>query len=299
MVVALGAVLLLAMAGLAQRGRPGGGGFPGGGFGGGGFPGGGFGGRFGGMQGPSDDEAQMPTREAEFHFIRVEYTDLPEHHRGFGYASRMGSGSGWWIVDWPAADNHFTTGIGRLTRIDTGDPRHLRFTDPHLFDYPWVYATQVGWWDLSDAEVGRLREYLLRGGYLVVDDFWSTDPYQWQVFRDAMNRVFPGRPIQDIAETDPVMHVLYDIQDKDKTWIPGSRHLRRGPDGMVQVVQPPGTEPAWRAIDDDRGYMVVAVNFNTDVGDAWEFADIPYYPAEMTMLAYRYGINYIVYAMTH
>lgn len=286
---ALGALLLIAMAGLAQRGR-----------GGGAFGGGGFGGRgFGGIAGPPDDEASMPVKEAEFHFIRTEYTDLPQFHRGFGYASRMGSGSGWWIVDWPAADNHFTTGVGRLTRIDVGDPRHLRLTDPRLFDYPWIYATQVGWWDLSDAETARLREYLLRGGYLVVDDFWSTDPYQWEVFRETMDRVLPGHPIQDIAETDPVMHVLYDIQDKDKTWIPGSRHLRRVPGGTVQVVQPEGTEPAWRAIDDDKGHMVVAVNYNTDIGDAWEFADVPYYPAEMTMLAYRYGINYIVYSMTH
>src|ERR1035438_8477962 len=210
--VALGALLLIAIAGLAQRGRFGGNG--------------GFGGRFGGIQGPPDDEPTMPVRDAEFHFIRLEYTDLPQFHRGFGYASRMGSGSSWWIVDWPAADNHFTTGVQRLTRIDVGDPRHFRLTDPHLFDYPWIYATQTGWWDLSDEETARLREYLLRGGYLVVDDFWSTDPYQWEVFRQTMNRVLPNHPITDIAESDPVMHVLYDIQDKDKTWIPDRKSTR-------------------------------------------------------------------------
>jgi hypothetical protein len=114
-----------------------------------------------------------------------------------------------------------------------------------------------------------------------------------------MERVLPGHPILDIAEVDPVMHVLYDIEDKDRTIIPGSRHLYRGPDGTVQVRLPQGAVPAWRAMYDDRDRMVVAINFNTDVGDAWEFADIPYYPAEMTMLAYRYGINYIVYSMTH
>jgi hypothetical protein len=265
-------LLLIAAAAMAQRGR-----------------------RFAEPEDP--DEAVAPERAAEFHFLRVEYTDLPEFHRRWGYASRDGVGTGWWLVDWPAADNHFTRGIGRLTRIDTGDPRHVRLTDNRLFEYPWIYATQTGWWGLTDAETARLREYLLRGGFLVVDDFWG--PEQWELFRRTMNRVLPDQPITDIAESDSVMHVLYDIQEKDRTFIPGSRHLRRGANGTVEVEQPEGTAPAWRAMYDPRNRMVVAVNFNTDVGDAWEFADVPYYPEPMTALAYRYGINYVIYAMTH
>ncbi len=260
---------MLAIAGLAQRSR---------------FP-------------ERDDEAPAPAREADFHFLRVEYTDLPEFHRGWGFSSRDGRGSGWWVVDWPAADNHFTMGIERLTRIDIGDPRHFRLTDNRIFEYPWIYATQAGWWDLSDAETTRLREYLLRGGFLVVDDIWG--PEAWEIFRRTMDRVLPNHPITNIALQDSVMHVLYDIQEKDLTFIPGSRHLRRGPGGTTEVVQPAGTQPAWRAIYDDKDRMVVAINFNTDVGDAWEFADVPYYPEAMTTLAYRYGINYIIYAMTH
>ena len=234
---------------------------------------------------------------AEFHFIRVEYTDLPQYHRRFGFASRAGTGEGWWMVDWPDAEDHFTMGVQRLTRIDSGDPRHLRLTDDRLFDYPWIYATQTGWWGLTDAETARLGEYLQRGGFLVVDDFWG--PEQWEVFRQTMERVLPNRPITDIAESDSVMHVLYDILEKDRTFIPGTRHLWRGPGGTTIVHQPEGTEPAWRAIYDDKNRMVVAVNFNTDVGDAWEYADSPEYPEAMTTLAYRYGINYLVYAMTH
>lgn len=272
--VGLGALLLIAAAALAQRG-----------------------GFFRFQPFGEDDAPAIPPRAAEFHFVRVEYTDLPEFHRGFGFASRDGRGTGWWLVDWPDADNHFTAGLERLTRIDIGDPRHLRLTDEHLFDYPWIYATQTAWWDLSDAEVARLREYLLRGGFLMVDDFWG--PEDWELFRQTMDRVLPGRPIVDIGLSDQVMHVLYDIQQKDLTFIPGSRHLRRGPGGGIVVVQPPGTAPAWRTINDDRGRMIVSVNFNTDIGDAWEFADVPYYPANMTLLAYRYGVNYITYAMTH
>ena len=271
-VVTLGSLFLIALAALPQRGR--------------------F--RF---DAPEDDAPGMPPREAEFHFLRLEYTDLPQFQRGFGFRSRNGRGRGWWLQDWPDADDHFTAGVQRLTRVDTGDPRHVSLLDDHLFDYPWIYATQTGYWDLSDAETARLREYLLRGGFLVVDDFWG--PEEWEWFRQTMDRVLPNKPITDIAQSDAVMHVLYDIQEKDRTFIPGSRHLRRGPGGTIVVQQPPGTAPAWRAMYDDRNRMVVAVNFNTDVADAWEFADVPYYPAAMTLLAYRYGINYIIYSMTH
>jgi hypothetical protein len=268
--VVVTALIALAIAGLSQRNR---------------------------FQAPRDEDTQAAKVDADFHFIRVQYTDKPEFHRGWGYSSRDGMGTGWWLVDWPAADNHFTAGIQRLTRVDIGDPRHLRLTDPHLFDYPWIYATQTAWWDLNNAETAQLREYLLRGGFLVVDDFWGAQ--DWELFRETMDRVFPGQPITDIAETDSIMHVLYDIQDKDRTFIPGSRHLRMGPGGKVQIVQPYGTSPAWRAMYDDKNRMVVAVNFNTDVADAWEFADVPYYPEQMTALAYRFGINYIIYSMTH
>ena len=263
------ALLLLAIAGFAQRSR------------------------FRREEGPRP----AFTSRAEFSFIRLEYTNLPQFHRGWGFVSRDGRGTGWWIMDWPDADDQFTLGVQRLTRIDTGSPLHFRLTDSRLFDYPWLYATQVGWWDLSYAETARLREYLLKGGFLVVDDFWG--PEQWEIFRRTMDRVLPNHPITDIDESDPVMHVLYDIGKKDRMFIPGTRHLWRGPNGTTVVHQPEGTAPAWRAIHDDKNRVVVAVNFNTDVGDAWEYADSPEYPEAMTTLAYRYGINYIIYSMTH
>jgi len=244
----------------------------------------------------SEPRPSFPSK-AEFHFIRVEYTDRPEYHRRWGFASRGGRGEGWWMVDWPDADDHFTAGVKRLTRIDTGEPLHMRLTDDRLFEHPWIYATQTGWWGLTDAECARLREYLRRGGFLVVDDFWGAE--QWENFRETMNRVLPNQPITDLSESDSVMHVLYDIQDSDRTFIPGTRHLRRGPGGTVVLQQPEGTAPAWRAIYDDEKHLIVAVNFNTDVGDAWEYADSPMYPEQMTALAYRYGINYLIYSMTH
>lgn len=223
---------------------------------------------------------------SEFHFIRLEYKDH--------FGGRMRFGRGWWAVDWPEADAHFTQGIRRLTRIETGNGRHFPIASEYLFDYPWIYATQVGFWDLSDTEIGRLRDYLLRGGFLVVDDFHGER--DWEAFAVSMRRLLPDQPILEIDEDNPVLRVLYTITER--TQIPGLRHLRRGPGGTI-VVQPQASPPHWRAIYDPKGRMVVAINFNMDVGDAWEHADMPEYPEAMTALAYRFGINYIIYSMTH
>jgi hypothetical protein len=240
------------------------------------------------LAGQTPFEAQGFPAKAEYHFIRLEYRDLFNARRGWG------GGRGWWMQDWPAADVHFTQGIRRLTRIHTGEGKHVPLTDDRIYDFPWAYATQVGYWDLSDAEAARLRDYLLRGGFLVTDDFHG--PQDWEVFRATMQRVFPDRAIVDLEDGDQLMHVLYDI--KERTYIPGLRHLRRGPGGTI-LVQPEYTPPIWRAIYDDRGRILVAVNHNMDIGDAWEHADMPEYPEAMTGLAYRFGINYIIYAMTH
>jgi Domain of unknown function (DUF4159) len=234
--------------------------------------------------GPGD--ADSSGANGEFHFIRLEYVNLAWTRRGWGRP--------WWMQDWPAADTHFTQGIRRLTLIDAGDGRHVPLTDDRIFDYPWVYATQVGYWDLSERETGRLREYLLRGGFLMVDDFYG--PQDWEVFRASMQRVFPEWPIVEIGEDDAVLHVLYDVGERIQ--IPGLRHLWRGADGGVSV-RPNDTPPHWRGIYDGEGRLLVAVNFNMDIGDAWEHADLPEYPEPMTALAYRFGINYILYAMTH
>jgi hypothetical protein len=253
---------------------------------------------FGRFRGFSSEapESEFPAN-AEFHFLRVEYQD--DRGGGFGgfrQVSRRGRASGWWAQDWPDADEHFTKGVQRLTRIDAGNPQHVSLKDEKLFDYPWIYATQTGYWELSDQETSQLREYLLRGGFIMTDDFWDQNgPQEWQVFAEAMNRVLPGQPNNDIGLDDSVMHVLYDIQQKDLMFIPGSRHL--GGDG--RVYQPPGTKSAWKAMYDPKNRMVVSVNFDTDIGDAWEFADVPYYPEGMTTLAYHYGINYLMYAITH
>jgi Domain of unknown function (DUF4159) len=217
---------------------------------------------------------------AEFHFARMVYVDF-NGARNFG--------RGWWRQDWPEAEQHFTHNLRRLTRIAAGEPVALRLTDEQLFEYPWLYATQTGYWDLDDAEVAQLREYLLRGGFLMADDFWGED--ELVVFTATMARVFPERQIVALHGDEAVLHVVFSIDESVQ--IPGLRHLR----GRGQVTSLP--PPQWLGIYDDAGRLMVGINFNQDVGDSWEEADTPDYPEPMTAQGYRFGINYVTYAMTH
>jgi hypothetical protein len=222
---------------------------------------------------------------AEFHFARL----------AFGaYGGWFGSGRGEpWLRDWPEADYHFIQGLRRLTRIDSapGASRQVMLTSDELFDYPIVYAVKVGFMRLAESEAARVREYLLRGGFLIVDDFHG--PGEWAEFAASMQRVFPDRSIVDVEGDDEVFHVLYDLDQRVQ--IPGIQAVARG----VTWEHPQGVPARWRGIYDDDGRLMVAINFNMDLGDAWEHADDPYYPEPLTALAYRFGINYIVYAMTH
>jgi len=231
----------------------------------------------------SDNDPAQP--EAEFHMARLMYTDASGRVQG-GWRP-------WWAIDWPEAECHITRGLQRLTRLDVADDSfHTRAFDDRIFDFPWLFAQQVGHWYLSDTETAQLREYLLRGGFLVVDDFHGD--YEWSVFTESIFRVLPDRQIVEIPETDALLHILYDLDQR--TQIPGHRHLRWGAGNVAARMQGP---PHWRGIYDDDGRLMVAINFNMDMGDAWEHADDPTYPEPMTALAYRFGINYIIYAMTH
>jgi len=222
--------------------------------------------------------------EAEFHMARLKYV------------SNQGERTWrpWWAIDYPEAEYHLTRGLARLTTLQVADDsRHLRLTDDAIFDYPWLFAQQAGRWFLDDEETGRLREYIRRGGFLVVDDFHGE--FEWQIMSQALERAFPDWPIVPIGEDHPLMHVLYDL-DQD-TQIPGRRHLYQGADGQIRARLWGPAE--WHGIHDDKGRLVVAINYNMDMGDAWEHADDPVYPVPMTSLAYRFAVNYVIYSMTH
>ena len=222
----------------------------------------------------------------EFRFARLIYSSAAWGGWGFG-------GRPMWATDAPEAETHFLQGIRRLTRINAAsEGTAVRLTDDALFDYPFLYGVEVGSWQLSDEEAARLREYLLRGGFLMVDDFHGT--LEWEIFMQSMRRVFPDRPVVEIADSDPVFHVLYDLVER-----PQIPNLWLASSGTGRTWEEDGYTPHWRGIYDDEGRLVVMINFNMDLGDAWEHADSPAYPQPLTALAYRFGINYLMYAMTH
>ena len=229
-----------------------------------------------------DDLSGAPSWPTEeFHFVRMYYDS--------GGGGRWGRGG--WMTDYRSAEDHFTLGVSRLSRINIGEQaRMLEVTDDAIFDYPWLYAVEVGSWYLDDTQAARLREYLLRGGFLMTDDFHGSR--EWEGFVESMQRVFPDRPIVEIVDTDEVLHVVYDVDERIQ--IPGVAALRYG-----VTYERDGVTPHWRGIYDDAGRLMVAINFNMDLGDAWEHADDPFYPEAYTGLAYRFAVNYAVYAMTH
>jgi Domain of unknown function (DUF4159) len=227
----------------------------------------------------------------EFKMARIKY-------KTYGGAGSHGIIQPWWAIDYPYAEEHFLAALSRVTTIDVfkDDPfeEQLELTDPRIFQFPFLFLQQPGQgrWRPTPQEAANLREHLTRGGFLLIDDIHGE--YDWRILEAALKTIFPDRKIVDIPLTDPLMHIFYDLQPDVP--IPGLRHLWRR--GGQTVAQMEGT-PVWRAIYDDQGRIMVAIDFNMDMGDAWEHADDPYYPVPFTANAYRVGTNYIIYAMTH
>jgi hypothetical protein len=234
-----------------------------------------------------DDEWDTPAKELQI--ARLKYSTTAR-------AGSRGISQPIWAVDYPLADQHFFEALTRLTKIEAADDSaHLEATDERIFRYPFLWMQQPGRgrWTPTPEEVKNLREYFDRGGFMIVDDFHSD--YEWEIFQRSIEEVFPDRPIVDIPDEDSMMNLFF-ILDR-RLPAPGHRHLARLSDGTV-VADMEGT-PAWRGIYDKNGHLQVVALFNMDMGDAWEHADDPSYPAPMTLDAYRLGVNIVMYSMTH
>lgn len=247
------------------------------------------------VSGSATNGFDAPGGEPEFRLTRLAYN---------------GGGMDWrgesWMTDAGDAEYHLSQGIRRLTRINTIDPDRerdviypitLNPANPDIFNYPFLYAVEVGRWHLDDREAARLREYLDRGGFLMVDDFHGQE--QWEGFMESFQRVFPDREVEDIPEGHEVFHVLYDLNQKvhERLQIPGIVALRSNV--TCEECSQGGSEPHWRGVFDENRRLMVAINFNMDLGDSWELADAPNYPQTLTALGYRFAISYAIYAMTH
>jgi hypothetical protein len=227
---------------------------------------------------------------AEFAFARLMYPPGPLD----GYAGRFDGdyhyGLSLWTQDYPRADRHFLEALRRLTRIDARSVEQVVDLEAgdDVYNWPFLYAVQAGEWGLTENQGRILRDYIQRGGFFMADDFHGT--LEWGEFEKRIRYAFPDRPILEIPDKDPIFHAVYDLDDRYQ--VPGAEHLRTGykNDGYV---------PHWRAIYDDKGRIMVAAVFNSDIGDSWEWADSPRYPEKYSALGIRLGVNYIVYAMTH
>lgn len=221
----------------------------------------------------------------DFYFTRAIYSGS----RGWW----GGRGRGTWSTDFPKADRQFLFILHRLlTMLDLHEWENpVSLADPELRRFPFLYMLEVGYMNLSEAEIEGLRGYLEAGGFLVVDDFWGEEA--WYNFEYHMSRVLPGRRIEPIPLDHPIFHQFYDI-DEIKT-VPSVNNAMRG---RYEECWGP-CPPTVRGIFDDRGELMVVINHNTDLGDAWEWSENPYYPIDRSTYAYELAINYIIYGLSH
>jgi hypothetical protein len=227
---------------------------------------------------------------AEWTFARLMYPPGPLD----GYAGRFDGdwrqGLSLWTQDYPAADRAFAEAVRRLTRVDARSVEQSVNLDDgdEIYNWPWLYAVQVGEWGLTQPQCNKLRDYLLRGGFFMADDFHGHEEQAY--FEKTMKMVFPERPIVDIPDTDAIFHTVYDLDDRYQ--VPGAEHLRTG-------YKKDGRVARWEGIYDDKGRIMVAISLNSDIGDSWEWSDTPQYPLKFSDLGIRIGVNYVIYAMTH
>ncbi len=245
-----------------------------------------------GRFGPSVDFAKPDDFDGSFQFCRIVFRNAPD-----------GDGAGW-EVDWPRADENLSTRLSELTTTSVGkdadgETKHLlvRLTDPELYHCPFIMMTEPGGAYFDDQEAAHLRDYVLKGGFLWADDFWGE--YAWKFWSAQIAKALPPDkyPIVDVPLDDPLFHMVLDVPRVPQ--IPGIRYWmyseggtsERGADSAVPHV---------RAIRDERGRILVLMTHNTDFGDAFEEeATNHQYFLDFSIEGYAFGVDALVYAMTH
>jgi hypothetical protein len=247
-------------------------------------------------------------RNAEWVRARLKYPDIYGYPNRPVFFNRNGESIGYWTMDYPRSDRHLLEGVRRLTRIDTRSAEQVVELDgtDDIYNWPMLYAVEPGHWKLPDDQAKQLREFILRGGFFMCDDFhgdeeWRDDNLpgrtlnEWESFMNSMSKVFPDRVVEEIPDSDPIFHTLYDLDERFQ--VPGSDNYFRY--HITYEKGPTGRVPHWRCIRDDKGRIIVAICHNMDLGDGWENSDDPKYAEKWASLAYRVGMNYFVYDLTH
>lgn len=231
------------------------------------------------MQDPVDDPPDA-NRKGDFQLGRLRYRSSRD---GMTPYAR-------WGIDANKGDRTFISLLQRLTRIDAKPIETILDVDSdEMFDYPFLLAISAGDWELTQKQAERLRKYFNRGGFLMVDDFHNE--YEWAQFMAGIRQIDPAAHVEELEDDSPAFHVVYDLNERVR--VVGANVVHSG------GVERGGTYPHWRGLIDSKGRMIVAICFNMDVGDGWEFADDPDYPERLSSAAIRLGVNYVTYAMTH
>ncbi|HTM27418.1 MAG TPA: DUF4159 domain-containing protein [Vicinamibacterales bacterium] len=233
--------------------------------------------------GPVDVQIdKAPPYDGQFVFARLKFTTGPGgyYFRGLpawahGYLSTMQG---------RRSETNLTKILNSVTNMKPhlDGTRVVDVSDPELFQYPIVYATEPGFMDLSDKDVLALREYIQKGGFIIFDDF--RGPYDWENFSASMRRVLPNQTLQELPLTHPIFHSFFEI---------GTLEFHQAYDRGV-----PGFFGMFEKNDPSKPLQMI-VNFNNDVSEYWEYSDTGFAPIDLSNEAYKLGVNYIIYAMTH
>ncbi|MBI4463110.1 MAG: DUF4159 domain-containing protein [Acidobacteria bacterium] len=216
---------------------------------------------------------RQPPDSTEFVFARVQFNSLSSW--GFGYLQG-------WAHDYPDAEEHILQIANEATGINLNKMSYVivRLDSEEIFRYPFLYFSEVGEMNLTEPEVANFREYLNRGGFAMIDDFDGLAQLDW--FAAQMKRVFPNRNFVEMTLDHPVFHTFYEIPTLE--------------------VEPPyqtSAPPKFYGYFDEKGRLYMIINHNNDIGDFWEWIDQPMYPLEPSTEALRFGINYLIYSLTH
>ncbi len=197
-----------------------------------------------------------------------------------------------WDIDWPASDRNFILQLREHTNIDVSPKEKIvDIRSKELFEYPFAYMLEVSRLILTTEEAENVREYLLRGGFIMVDDFHGGR--QWKQFYKQFKKIFPKREPEDIPISHPLFHCFFKI---DKLMqIPGAGAAMRG----RTYEKHDGFPARCLGVYDDYGRLMMMINFNSDLGDGWEHAAESFYPRERSDMAFKLGINAVVYSLTH
>jgi uncharacterized protein DUF4159 len=228
-----------------------------------------------------------------FNFCRAMFTSV----------RREPSGSGWG-TDYPDADVNFSIRFAELTkarvsRQRTGDPNHLvvPLADDWLYNCPYIHMEDVGTLEFSDEEVERVRDYLLKGGFIWVDDSWGS--WAWESWVRQIGRVLPPTvyPIRDLTPDHPIFRTMFQISRLPQ--IPSISHWRRSGGGTSERGADSAV-PVIRGISDEHGNVMVLMTHNTDISDAWEReGEDPQYFYSFSPDGYAVGLNVVLYSMVH